>query len=51
MMENIGKTTDLTQQLLTEIQALKEQIAEEQRDRDTAWESAQKWRKLYNTEA
>ncbi|AHJ27466.1 hypothetical protein PN465_01040 [Nodularia spumigena CS-584] len=51
MMENIGKTTDLTQQWLTEIQALKEQIAEEQRDRDTAWESAQKWRKLYNTEA
>ena len=50
-MENIGKTTDLTQQWLTEIQALKEQIAEEQRDRDTAWESAQKWRKLYNTEA
>ncbi|HYW17877.1 MAG TPA: hypothetical protein VE956_00960 [Nodularia sp. (in: cyanobacteria)] len=51
MTESIDKTTDLTQQWLTEIQSLKEQIAEQQRDRDTAWESAQKWRKLYNTEA
>ncbi|MBE9037945.1 hypothetical protein [aff. Roholtiella sp. LEGE 12411] len=42
---------DLTQQWLTEIQTLKQQLAEQQRDRDTAWESAQKWRKLYNTEA
>ncbi|MDB9375227.1 hypothetical protein [Nodularia sphaerocarpa] len=51
MTENIDKTTDLTQQWLAEIQALKAQITEQQRDRDTAWESAQKWRKLYNTEA
>jgi hypothetical protein len=51
MTESIDKTTHLTQQWLTEIQALKEKIAEQQRDRDTAWESAQKWRKLYNTEA
>ncbi|MEH2055519.1 MAG: hypothetical protein V7K97_04955 [Nostoc sp.] len=42
---------DLTQQWLTEIQTIKEQMAELQRDRDAAWESAQKWRKLYNTEA
>ncbi len=51
MTESIDKTTDLTQQWLTEIQALREQLAEQQGDRDTAWESAQKWRKLYNTEA
>ncbi|MBD0265281.1 MAG: hypothetical protein ICV78_21920 [Tolypothrix sp. Co-bin9] len=42
---------DLTQQWLTEIQVLKEQTAELQSDRDAAWESAQKWRQLYNTEA
>lgn len=42
---------DLTQQWLTEIQTLKQQLAELLRDRDAAWESAQKWRKLYNTEA
>ncbi|MBW4687149.1 MAG: hypothetical protein KME40_19085 [Komarekiella atlantica HA4396-MV6] len=42
---------DLTQQWLTEIQSLKQQLAELLRDRDAAWESAQKWRKLYNTEA
>lgn len=42
---------DLTQQWLTEIQTLKEQMAGLQSDRDTAWESAQKWRQLYNTEA
>ena len=42
---------DLTQQWLTEIQTIKEQMAELQRDRDAAWESAQKWRQLYNTEA
>jgi DNA-binding helix-hairpin-helix protein with protein kinase domain len=42
---------DLTQQWLTEIQSLKQQIAELQNDRNTAWESAEKWRKLYNTEA
>ncbi len=42
---------DLTQQWLAEIQSLKQQLAEQQRDRDAAWESAQKWRKLYNIEA
>jgi len=42
---------DLTQQWLTEIQTLKQQLVEQQRDRDAAWESAQKWRKLYNIEA
>ncbi|MCC5605332.1 hypothetical protein LC612_00600 [Nostoc sp. CHAB 5834] len=42
---------DLTQEWLTEIQTLKEQMAGLQSDRDTAWESAQKWRQLYNTEA
>ena len=42
---------DFTQQWLTEIQELREQMAALQSDRDTAWESAQKWRQLYNTEA
>ncbi|MDZ7956804.1 MAG: hypothetical protein RMY34_02665 [Aulosira sp. DedQUE10] len=42
---------DLTTQWLTEIQSLKQQMVELQRDRDGAWESAQKWRKLYNIEA
>ena len=42
---------DLTQEWLSEIQTLKEQMAGLQTDRDTAWESAQKWRQLYNTEA
>jgi chromosome segregation ATPase len=42
---------NLTQQWLGEIKALKQQIAELQRDRTAAWESAEKWRKLYNTEA
>jgi uncharacterized coiled-coil DUF342 family protein len=42
---------DLTQQWLTEIQTIKEQMAELQHERDAAWESAQKWRQLYNTEA
>ncbi|YAF98213.1 MAG: hypothetical protein AB3A66_11405 [Nodularia sp. CChRGM 3473] len=42
---------DLTQQWLAEIQTLKQQLIEQQRDRDAAWESAEKWRKLYNTEA
>ena len=50
-MESIAKSTDLTQQWLGEIQALKAQLAEQQRDRDAAWETANKWRKLYNTEA
>jgi hypothetical protein len=42
---------DLTQQWLTEIQAYKIQIAQLQAERITTWESAEKWRKLYNTEA
>ena len=42
---------DLTQQWLTEIQSLKQQIAQLQAERITTWESAEKWRKLYNTEA
>ncbi len=42
---------DLTQQWLTEIQALKQQVAQLQAERVTTWESAEKWRKLYNTEA
>jgi len=36
---------------LTEIKALKEQLAELQSDRNAAWESAEKWRQLYSTEA
>lgn len=51
MTESIDQSTALTQQWLTEIQTLKQQLVEQQRDRHTAWESAQKWRKLYNTEA
>jgi chromosome segregation ATPase len=51
MAENINQTTALTQQWLTEIQTLKQQMVELQHDRDAAWESAQKWRQLYNTEA
>ncbi|BDI16038.1 hypothetical protein ANSO36C_18400 [Nostoc cf. commune SO-36] len=42
---------DLTQQWLTEIQLLKEQMTGLQNDHDAGWESAQKWRQLYNTEA
>jgi hypothetical protein len=42
---------DLTQQWLEEIQTLKQQLSQEQRDLNSAWESAEKWRKLYNTEA
>lgn len=42
---------DLTKQWLGEIQALKQQIDQLQRDRDAGWESAERWRKLYNTEA
>ncbi|MDZ8223869.1 hypothetical protein [Nostoc sp. ChiVER01] len=42
---------DLTQEWLTEIQTIKEQMAVLQSDRDAAWESAQRWRQLYNTEA
>lgn len=42
---------DLTQQWLGEIQALKQQLADAITRCDEAWESAEKWRKLYNTEA
>ncbi len=51
MVENANQTTALTQQWLTEIQTLKQQLIELQQDRDAAWESAQKWRQLYNKEA
>ncbi|GAB1543578.1 hypothetical protein NUACC21_62530 [Scytonema sp. NUACC21] len=44
-------TQELTPQWLAEIKALKQQIAELQAERDAGWESAEKWRKLYNTEA
>ncbi|TAE54436.1 MAG: hypothetical protein EAZ87_22095 [Nostocales cyanobacterium] len=44
-------TQDLTQKWLAEIQALKQQMAELQKQRDQAWESSQKWRQLYNTES
>ncbi|MBE9058009.1 hypothetical protein [Sphaerospermopsis sp. LEGE 08334] len=42
---------DLTQKWLSEIQSLKQQMAELQQKRDEAWESSQKWRQLYNTES
>lgn len=51
MTESIEIGTHITQQWLAEIEALKQQLVEQQRDRDAAWESAEKWRKLYNTEA
>ena len=51
MAESNDNNVVLTQKWLAEIQALKQQLVEQQRDRDAAWESAQKWRKLYNTEA
>ncbi|MBH8561385.1 hypothetical protein I8748_04195 [Nostoc sp. CENA67] len=51
MAEINDNTAVLTQKWLAEIQALKQQLIEQQRDRDAAWESAEKWRKLYNTEA
>ncbi|QYX32573.1 hypothetical protein [Sphaerospermopsis torques-reginae] len=51
MTDNIDKTAYLTQQWLSEIQALKQQMAELQQKRDEAWESSQKWRQLYNTES
>jgi uncharacterized small protein (DUF1192 family) len=44
-------TQELTQQWLAEIQALKEQVVTLQTERDAGWASAEKWRKLYNTEA
>lgn len=51
MTENIDKSTHLTQKWLTEIQSLTQQMKQFQRERDEAWESSQKWRQLYNTEA
>jgi hypothetical protein len=44
-------TQDLTQQWLTEIQALQESTSRLQSERNAAWESSEKWRKLYNIEA
>ncbi|KYC38231.1 hypothetical protein WA1_38475 [Scytonema hofmannii PCC 7110] len=44
-------TQELTPQWLAEIKALKQQIAELQVERDAGWQSAEKWRKLYSTEA
>jgi predicted RNase H-like nuclease (RuvC/YqgF family) len=38
-------------QWIAEIQAMREQVAQAQRDRDTALETATKWSELYNTEA
>ncbi|MGF1492370.1 MAG: hypothetical protein ACFBSC_07945 [Microcoleaceae cyanobacterium] len=43
--------TQDVRQWLTEIKQLKQQLAETQRDRDTAQESADQWRERYNTEA
>ena len=42
---------DLTKQWLTEIQSMKQQIAQLKAEQVANWESAEKWRKLYNTEA
>jgi hypothetical protein len=42
---------ELTQQWLAEIQTLRQDLAQLQSDRDAGWESAEKWRQLYNTEA
>ncbi|MBD1807331.1 hypothetical protein H6F98_18020 [Microcoleus sp. FACHB-SPT15] len=43
-------SNDVTQ-WLAQIKALKQQLAETISDRDTAYESADNWRQLYNTEA
>ncbi len=51
MTENIDNSTHLTQKWLAEIQSLTQQMKQFQRERDEAWESSQKWRQLYNTEA
>ncbi|HLO83994.1 MAG TPA: hypothetical protein VK203_03120 [Nostocaceae cyanobacterium] len=51
MTESIDRTGQLTQQWLAEIKALKQQMAQLQQERDEAWQSSQKWRSLYNTEA
>jgi len=42
---------ELTQQWLAEIKSLKLQVAELLSERDSGWKSAEKWQKLYNTEA
>jgi hypothetical protein len=42
---------DLTQKWLEEIKNLTAQMLQFQRERDEAWNSSQKWRQLYNTEA
>jgi len=44
-------TQDLTQKWLTEIETLQEKTSHLQSERDAAWESSEKWRKLYNIEA
>ncbi|MEI6444065.1 MAG: hypothetical protein WCO29_13300 [Nostocales cyanobacterium ELA583] len=51
MNENIDKSAYLTQKWLAEIQSLTQQMTQFQHERDEAWESSQKWRQLYNTEA
>ncbi len=43
--------TQDVRQWLDEIKRLQQQLATVQRDRDAAFESAQQWRHLYNTEA
>ena len=47
----IFMSQDLTQKWLTEIQRLKQTIIDLQTQLTSAWESSEKWRKLYNTEA
>ncbi len=42
---------DLTQKWLTEIKKLKQSIIDLQTQLTSAWDSSEKWRKLYNTEA
>jgi hypothetical protein len=49
--KKLSMTQDLTQKWLTEIQSLTQQMRQFQQERDEAWESSQKWRQLYNTEA
>jgi hypothetical protein len=42
---------ELTQQWLAEIQTLRQELAQLQERSNAGWESAEKWRQLYNTEA
>jgi len=51
MTDNTDKSIHLTQQWLAEIQFLRQQMAELRQERNEAWESSQKWCRLYNTEA